>query len=138
MNSNTAINMASLPTHAGTATPAAGSPIDMRLVESIRSLNTDGRPDLLAELVSIFRDTTPELLEGLETAASSGDARQLQRLAHRLKGGSGNVGARHMSRLCADLELLARETASTEGFDSHVGAIRRSYDEALEALRALL
>lgn len=137
MNSNTAISMTSLPSHRGSAAPA-GSAIDLRFVDSIRSLNTDGRPDLLAELVAIFRETTPDLLDGLESAATAGDARQLQRLAHRLKGGSGNVGARHMSRLCADLELVARETSSTDGTDSHVASIRRSYEEALNALSALL
>jgi HPt (histidine-containing phosphotransfer) domain-containing protein len=113
--------------------------IDMRLIDSIRSLNADGRPDLLAELVSIFKETSPGLLEALEESTAAGDQRALQRLAHRLKGGSGNVGARHMARLCAELENLAKETpADAHEIKRYVDAIRQSYSEALGALGSLL
>ncbi|MCA2959076.1 MAG: Hpt domain-containing protein [Silvanigrellales bacterium] len=114
--------------------------LDLRLIESIRSLNSEGRPDLLAELVVIFRETTPVLLDSLEVALQEKNARVVQRLAHRLKGGSGNVGAKHMSRLCSDLETLAREQPDLPSAEtsSRASEIRTTFLESATALDALL
>ncbi len=113
--------------------------IDLRLIDSIRSLNTEGRPDLLAELVTIFRETTPALLDHLETSVTQRNAAVVQRIAHRLKGGSGNVGARHLSRLCAELEGLAREHPDAhDELGRYAREIRSAYDEALGALKSLI
>jgi len=113
--------------------------IDMRLIEGIRSLNADGQPDLLAELVGILKDTTPAILDALESAVESGDERVTQRLAHRLKGGSGNVGARRMARLCSDFEQAVKEgSADAASQKRTVEAIRQAYGEALLALDQLI
>ena len=114
--------------------------LDHRLIESIRSLNSEGRPDLLAELVGIFRETTPGLLDSLDEALQEQDSRVVQRLAHRLKGGSGNVGAKHMSRLCSDLETLAREQTqlTIAEMSSRASEIRNTFLESASALDALL
>jgi histidine phosphotransfer protein HptB len=113
--------------------------IDMRLIDNIRSLNTDGRPDLLAELVTIFRQTTPDLLKSLDDAIGRVDVKMIGRIAHRLKGASGNVGAKQMSRVCAELEMLAKSAAqSPSDFKRYASAVQQSYSEALSALEMLM
>lgn len=120
--------------------PASSGLLDLRLIDSIRSLNTEGRPDLLAELVGIFRETTPALLDSLEAAIQEKNGKVVQRLAHRLKGGSGNVGAKQMSRLCADLESWAREQSGLPTPETMTRAqqIRESFQDSAKALMALL
>ena len=115
------------------------SVLDLRLIDSIRSLNSEGRPDLLAELVGIFSETTPALLGSLDDCIVAGNAPMVQRVAHRLKGASGNVGARYMSRLCSELESLVRESpAETLEFKRFSAEIRSAFNESLGALSSLL
>tara|TARA_R110002072_G_scaffold31735_18_gene97747 strand:- start:63527 stop:63865 length:339 start_codon:yes stop_codon:yes gene_type:complete len=75
--------------------------------------------EALAELEDIMEDDFGTLLETyLEDAESklklisdalgAGDAEALRELAHSFKGASCNVGALPLSRLCEDVEQLAR------------------------------
>jgi HPt (histidine-containing phosphotransfer) domain-containing protein len=52
----------------------------------------------------MFLDELPERLAALKVATDKGDLQTVRRVAHTLKGSSGNMGASRMSRLCLDLE----------------------------------
>ncbi|WP_030437265.1 ATP-binding protein [Actinoplanes subtropicus] len=78
--------------------------------ESIRAwvddmaVATGGDNAKLAEILHNFADRLPDVLRKMEAAARSGDARNLARLAHGLKGSSATLGANRFAALCADLE----------------------------------
>ncbi|MDI6097109.1 histidine kinase dimerization/phospho-acceptor domain-containing protein [Actinoplanes sp. NEAU-A12] len=62
----------------------------------------------LAEILHNFADRLPGLLDRMDSAAASGDTRNLARLAHSLKASSATLGANRFAARCADLEDRAR------------------------------
>lgn len=62
---------------------------------------------MLGELIAIFLQNTPGLLEDMRQAVAAGDARALQLAAHTLKSSSATLGAAVLSDLCQDLEAQA-------------------------------
>jgi HPt (histidine-containing phosphotransfer) domain-containing protein len=61
-------------------------------------------PDIVDQLLQLFVDSTPELLEELRAAVDGGDADERRRAAHKLKGSCQNIGATFMATLCLELE----------------------------------
>jgi HPt (histidine-containing phosphotransfer) domain-containing protein len=58
----------------------------------------------VAELAGMFLEDARPRLSALEEAVQNDDTPAVERLAHTLKGSSGNMGARRMSDRCAQLE----------------------------------
>jgi CheY-like chemotaxis protein/HPt (histidine-containing phosphotransfer) domain-containing protein len=63
-----------------------------------------GGTEMLSELSEMFFESVSSALTKLRKAVEEGDAPTVRRVAHTLKGGSGNMGAKDMSRICAGLE----------------------------------
>jgi HPt (histidine-containing phosphotransfer) domain-containing protein len=82
----------------------AGPTLDLGVLAGLRTLQGEDDADIVAELAGIFLEDTRSGLRTLEEAVQSGDAQAVERVAHKLKGSSGNMGARGMSDLCARLE----------------------------------
>jgi PAS domain S-box-containing protein len=62
-------------------------------------------------LMDLFMSETSAQLDALNEAADAGDAAEVERLAHTIKGAAGTVGASRLAALAAELEQ-APETAS--------------------------
>ena len=82
--------------------------LDPKVIASLRQLTNPGEPDVLAEVLQLFLDEAPKKLRSLQTALGTGDASQAARLAHSLKGSSGNIGAASMRDLCGRIDELAK------------------------------
>jgi PAS domain S-box-containing protein len=67
-----------------------------------------GDTELLRELVDVFLGDCPRLWHNIEEALAKGDARQLARAAHTLKGSVSTLGARTAREAAAQLELQGR------------------------------
>lgn len=67
-----------------------------------------GDAELLAELAEIFYAETPRMLTALRTAAEVGDASNVQRVAHTLRGSVAVFGAHAASQAAQSLEQMAR------------------------------
>jgi two-component system sensor histidine kinase/response regulator len=76
-------------------------PLDEGVLAGLREL---GDADLLSELSTIFVDDASSRLAALREAAERGDAKSVKQIAHTLKGSSGNMGAKRMAKICAELE----------------------------------
>jgi HPt (histidine-containing phosphotransfer) domain-containing protein len=59
------------------------------------------------ELRDVFLQESPQLLQELGLAASSGDRIELRSLARAIKGAVANFGARHPQALASELEKMA-------------------------------
>jgi HPt (histidine-containing phosphotransfer) domain-containing protein len=59
---------------------------------------------LAGQLVDLYETTALETVAALRAALAAGDADEVRRLAHRLKGSARNVGATGMGDLAATLE----------------------------------
>jgi signal transduction histidine kinase/CheY-like chemotaxis protein len=109
----------------------AGAPAGRSEAENIRdwvggmSASVGGDHGKLAEILHNFADRLPAQLEKMEQAASAGDARNLARLAHSLKGSSATLGANQLAALCAEVEERAREARPPDIHDlhAHAGAV---------------
>ena len=87
----------------GSAVPyeEAEGVLDSAVVENLREL---GGSEMISELTEMFFEDTVSGLAALQAAVESSDAPTVERVAHTLKGSSGNMGARRMSAICAELE----------------------------------
>lgn len=60
--------------------------------------------DLIEEILELFKETTPEIVENLDNAADEGNIEGVKRSAHSLKGSSGNIGAKALEETMRDIE----------------------------------
>jgi HPt (histidine-containing phosphotransfer) domain-containing protein len=83
-------------------------PLDRSQIELLLKLD-DGAGDTLAEIVGEYRTLSWEGRDDLRRGLRDGDHEALASTAHALKGASGNVGAHDLAKVCAELELHARQ-----------------------------
>jgi PAS domain S-box-containing protein len=124
---------ASLPDGPGTESPQHALGVLDR-VELLARVDGDRR--LLAEIVRLFVEERPALLDAMEAALRDGDAQELARGAHKAKGAFGNLSAPLAQQAAVELELLARHGEMALATDVFLRL--RTQVERLEAeLRAL-
>jgi two-component system, sensor histidine kinase and response regulator len=94
-----------------------------------------GASDVLPQLIEIFTSHTPDRLDDLRVAVSSGDAVETRKGAHALKGSAQTLAAARMAALCRDLELQAAD-GSLEGAAQMTELIATAFAEACDELQA--
>jgi len=72
--------------------------------EQLASLADPTNPTFVDELIEIFLEDTAIHLDSLSTAVEEANSQEIQRLAHKLKGSSANLGATRMTTLFEQLE----------------------------------
>ncbi len=112
------------------APAAAGSaPVDLdRLLEF-----TDGTPENLRELVTLYLNQTGQQMEQLQTAAATGASSDVRRLAHSAAGASGTCGVRRLCTLLRQLEGLVAEQKL-----ENVPQLAREIGAEFESVRSFL
>jgi two-component system, sensor histidine kinase and response regulator len=70
--------------------------------------NLEGNRVLLGEMVELFLNESPRLLDDIDAAIAVGDAKALRQAAHTLKGAALVVGARELGSQAFELETLGR------------------------------
>ncbi|MBM4187575.1 MAG: Hpt domain-containing protein [Gemmatimonadetes bacterium] len=88
--------------------------IDESILDSYRTLQEDGKPDVVTEFIDVFLEDLPGRLTRLEQSVAGDNASEIRSAAHALKGSSGSVGAALLSSVCGQLEAMAR-TGRVEG-----------------------
>jgi len=83
--------------------------LDMRILDDLRELGGADDPALITELIDIFLADAPLRLQEISRGLSRGDLVVVERAAHTLKSSSANIGAIGLSRICREMEELARE-----------------------------
>ncbi len=111
---------------------AADAVIDRRALEEMRA---DLDAETAREVIEDFLRASPAQIAKLAAAAACGDAPEIRRTAHTMKGTSAILGARGLSSRCEELESLARAGA-VDGAAERVKAIEAVYAEVRAALRA--
>ena len=69
----------------------------------------EGDAELADEVVQIFLDEGPTMLDRVRKAAASGDAAAVRFTAHALKGAAANISAHNVSAAALRLEMMGRE-----------------------------
>ncbi len=70
--------------------------------------------DLVREVLTAFRQDTPALLAALREAVESGDADQIRRRAHAIKGTAGDIGADALREIAARIENAGAQEDADE------------------------
>jgi signal transduction histidine kinase/CheY-like chemotaxis protein len=112
----------------GEAGPSASPPIDENDLVS----RLHGDKELAAEIVRLFAEECPALLQGIRTALDQRDSAAVRRAAHTLKGAASTAAAVGITEAASLLEVLAAES----DFDALEGAWLRVTTEAT-ALRTV-
>jgi HPt (histidine-containing phosphotransfer) domain-containing protein len=86
----------------------ASTVLDPGVLERLRQLTPPGEPDVLSTVLRMFVDEAPKRMAQLRQAWEQGDAPGVQRLAHSLKGSSGNIGAGTLYAVCREIDERAR------------------------------
>lgn len=73
-----------------------------------------GDVEFLDDVLAVFLDESPKMMEAARGAVHDGDARRVERSAHTLKGALMNVAAEPAAELAARLETLGREQSLDE------------------------
>jgi HPt (histidine-containing phosphotransfer) domain-containing protein len=105
---------------------ATERPVDLAV--ALRWLGGDRH--LLSELVSIFVDDGPKRLEAIRAALSASDVREIEHVAHSLKGSAAILGATRLQSAALALEDAAHD-GHTENGPAMVTQIARELDQVM-------
>ena len=110
-------------------------PVDQEALARLRRLQGEDEPDIVADLAGMFLNDAHSRLVAVEEALQKGDVPAVERAAHTLKGGSGSMGARRMSGLCAQLEHVGASGDLSQG-SGLLGRIGEELGRVERALKA--
>lgn len=85
---------------------APSEAVDMAMLASFEEAQIEDEPDLVVELIDLYLKDASAKVDALREALAKSDKALLRRLAHCLRGSSGNLGARRMAALCEELERI--------------------------------
>jgi PAS domain S-box-containing protein len=117
----------------GNSDPTLPYPIDSAYLERV----TGGDSQFQRELLQVFVQDCQNLLPRLRQAVAAGNAEDLRKIAHRLKGASANVGAHAFSQAARELEHLGVQLAQQGSLDSAAPEWARA-SQGLEELERIL
>lgn len=90
-------------------------------------------PELLQEIIEIFLEGTPELVQATVDAFTAGDVDQVRMHAHSMKGSASNICAAVFVETARRLEYLAAD-GSLEGAEELLTQLQASFAELEVAL----
>lgn len=104
--------------------------------EAIERLQEWGGPDLVRKMVRLFLENAPERMSLIRTGLATGELEVAERGAHSLKSSAGNVGARDLHLVSAEMEDLASR-AEEEAMEDLLPRLEEVYERSVSALSAL-
>lgn len=78
--------------------------VDVGTLQELRSLGDSVGQDLLSEVIELFVQDTEQQLVLLHKAVATGDVVAVGQIVHKVKGSSGQLGARQFVSSCSRLE----------------------------------
>ncbi len=135
---------ATLRRYLGTAVPPAAVAIDASQLPPIRGIDTKAGLRRVLGNVGLYRDLLRRFIAGQREAAAkidealSTDRGLAERLAHTLKGVSGNIGALEIQSVAAELEAAISGNAAPAALVEILGRLEPLLAETVEAVAAAI
>ncbi|MBE0642499.1 MAG: response regulator [Bacteroidetes bacterium] len=107
--------------------------LDLDTIDMLLSLSVGGEADIFTELLSIFREQTPDLVRQMIEALDAGKTQTVRRVAHTIKGSALNLGARSMAEVCLRMEHAA-ESGDLHRIPEHLAVMQRVFEQSVSAL----
>lgn len=102
--------------------------IDPDRIAEFTDVRKGGSPEFLYEMIEIFLDQSPGLIEDIRQFAQAGDALGMGQAAHKLRGGSLNFGARSLSKICEQIERKSLDKDLSE-IDRLIEELEKGYKQ---------
>jgi len=112
------------------------TPIVKPALDQEKALSYAGDAASLLELVGIFREECPKLMEAIGESLAQSDGARLQMAAHTLKGSTAVLGAEPAQEVAAEIEELARQR-DWVGAREALARLEAELERLKPALRAL-
>lgn len=109
----------------------AGDVLDPSMLADLKQMG----PDVMKDLLNLFRTDMPPILEKMRIAVSEKNAQKLKETAHSLKGGAANLGAKSLAALCAELEKKGRDGV-VDGVAERIPEVQEQFELVCQALEA--
>ncbi|HSO39027.1 MAG TPA: ATP-binding protein, partial [Labilithrix sp.] len=116
---------------------AAEPPLEPAALQAIRGMQRPGRPDILQTVIGLFVTSSPGELDALRSALVERRSADAVRIAHKLKGASGTLGARRLEGELTALEAEA-ETADQAALLARAERARVELARVLVAMSELV
>ena len=107
--------------------------ISLEVLEGLKKFQQTGEPDFVTELIDLFLNDTAVQLEFLRVAVSRNEVPEVRRLAHLVKGSSGNIGAVGLAELCQEMEKLDGTSATAQTL---LAKLEEEFLQVAEAFKA--
>jgi HPt (histidine-containing phosphotransfer) domain-containing protein len=104
-----------------------------KTLEGLKEIGSDLGPTFIVQLLETFRQDATEHLSMLRSAIAGGEAGELGREAHALKGASLTIGAKGMAEICKRLEILGT-ARSLEGAPVALALLDREFDRVKDEI----
>ncbi len=118
------------------AAPVQPHVLDRGVLDGLRKDHPDD-PGLVSEILTIYIDQTPRLVETLlRQIESRHSPAEIGKSAHRIAGSSRAIGAVSLGEECSRLERLCRDAPTPATLQTSALTIKRSFDQTLRAVRA--
>lgn len=104
--------------------------IDAEAWDTIKSM-TDSA--FLSELIDVFLNDTPELIQQMHSGLAAGDIELVRRAAHSLKSNSASFGATRLTEVSRRLEMTAKD-GSLDGGVLQLAAVEAEYAQLVPVL----
>ncbi len=111
--------------------------LDPEALQRLRELDPTGAGKLMERVAMAFDTSAARLLPQLLAAQAAGDAEGVRHVAHTLKSSAASVGAVKLSRMCAEMELLAKQ-GRIAGTHEEVTALSAELGAVLAVLKVAL
>ena len=83
---------------------APRSAVDQTALNRIRSLQPEGQPDVLVQVIRAYLKNSRAMVNALHDALARGDVGKVREVAHRLRSSTATLGAMTLADMCAELE----------------------------------
>jgi PAS domain S-box-containing protein len=114
------------------STPAGPAPVDLAQLQELCGDDAE----FILSIAESFAKSSAQLLDSLRAGAAKGDATQMTKAAHALKGAAANLYAATLRDQSADVESNAAKFSRAE-LDSRIAAIARECERVCAALHGL-
>ena len=106
--------------------------IDTTTFEELKQMSGE---DFINELIDVFLDDAPNLINGMKAALAVQDVESFRRNAHSLKSNANTFGATELGLLARELEFMAKE--NNLNIEDRLDILREAFATVAEELRGM-
>ncbi len=111
--------------------------IDETVLQMLAEMDDDGENGFLKEMITIYLNESPPIIENIKKALEAGDQELFTRSAHTLKSSSANLGAMNLSQMSKELEMISKNGDFMEAPEKYK-LLENEFDRVKKALEEYL